>query len=243
MVPIRTLVVDDEPLARRRVRNLLSGHDGFEVVGEASDGVAALAAITMKRPDLIFLDIQMPGLDGIGAAKAMPINARPLIVFVTAFDRFAVSAFDLDAADYLLKPYDADRFGATIDRVRRRLGSGVTDSPTPVDHLVATAAGQVRLLQVGGVERIDAAGNYAEVTMAGGTRHLVRQTLSAIAHDLPPTFVRVHRSTIIRVDRVASIEGTGHGDARIVLTDETIAPLSRRFRPTLLERLAALRSR
>ena len=239
---IRTLVVDDEPMARQRVRTLLSAHDGFEVVGEPADGIAALQAISTEQPGLVFLDVQMPGLDGLGVAGRLPVPP-PLIVFVTAFDRFAATAFTLDAADYLLKPYDRDRFAATVARVRRRLGCAADRAVVPIQHLVATSAGQVRLLPVSLVERIDAAGNYGEVTMAGGARHLVREPLSAILEQLPDPFVRVHRSTVIRADRVASIEGRGHGDATIVLMDGSVAPLSRRFRPGLAARLAAVGSR
>ena len=241
-LPIRTLVVDDEPLARQRVRMLLSAHDGFEVVGDAADGVAALQAISADQPDLVFLDVQMPGLDGLGVAGRLPVPP-PLIVFVTAFDRFAATAFTLDAADYLLKPYDSDRFAASVARVRRRLGRTADEFAAPIQHLVATSAGQVRLLPVSLVERIDAAGNYGEVTMMGGARHLVRETLSSILEQLPDSFVRVHRSAVIRIDRVVSIEGRGHGDATIVLMDGSVAPLSRRFRPGLAARLGAIRSR
>ena len=240
---IRTIIVDDEPLARRRVRSLLNAEPGFEIIGEAADGLEALKAIAERGPDLVFLDVQMPGLDGLGVASGITIDPAPLIVFVTAFDKFAASAFDLDAADYLLKPYDADRFGAAVSRVRRRLGTGPRAPAPPLDHLVATSAGQMRLLAVGLIERVEAAGNYADVTMAGGATHLVRQSLSAIAEQLPQHFVRVHRSTIIRLDRVVGVEGTGHGDALIALSDGTTAPLSRRYRSTLMDRIAAVRSR
>jgi two-component system, LytTR family, response regulator len=239
---IRVLVVDDEPLARSRIGRLLSDHDEFKMVGEAADGVSALDLIAAERPDLIFLDIQMPALDGLGVAGAMKVDPPPLIVFVTAFDRFAASAFDLDAVDYLLKPYDADRFAATLERVRRRLVIATSADPVPVEHLVAISMGEVRLLPVQMIERIEAAGNYAEVIMAGGDRPLVRQSLSAIEEQLPRNFLRVHRSTIIRVDRATSIASAGHGDAHILLSDGSTALVSRRYRAALAKRIA-LRSR
>lgn len=240
---IRTIIVDDEPPARQRIRKLLSAADGFNVVGEASDGVQALAMIASERPDLVFLDVQMPGMDGLSVAAQTNKNQAPLIVFVTAYDKFATSAFDLDAVDYLLKPYDADRFSATLSRVRRRLGLGPQIPVPAIEHLVATSAGQMRLLAVALIERIEAAGNYADVVMAGGVTHLVRQSLSNIADQLPAPFVRVQRSTIIRLDRIIGIKSKGHGDALILLADGTTAPLSRRFRARLMDRITDGRSR
>jgi two-component system, LytTR family, response regulator len=235
---IRVLVVDDEPLARSRIGRLLSDHDEFKMVGEAADGVSALDLIAAERPDLVFLDIQMPALDGLGVAGAMEVDPPPLIVFVTAFDRFAASAFDLDAVDYLLKPYDADRFAATLERVRRRLAIATSADPVPVEHLVAISMGEVRLLPVQMIERIEAAGNYAEVTMAGGDRPLVRQSLSAIEGQLPQNFLRIHRSTIIRLDRIMSVVSAGHGDARILLSNGSTALVSRRYRAALSQCIA-----
>ena len=238
--PVRVVIVDDEPLARRRMDRLVRGAEDFQVVGEAANGIDALRLFGELKPDVMFLDVQMPGVDGLGVASRLPVTDRPLLVFVTAFDQFAASAFDLDAVDFLLKPYDQDRFEATISRIRRRLGRPSAGKPFAIEHLLSIAFGRVRLLPVAAVERIDAAGNYVEVAMADGAAHLVRHTISALAAELPsPPFFQVNRSSIIRVDRVAEVVSKGRGDAEIVLADGTRTTLSRRYRaklPSLLVR-------
>jgi len=237
MSALSVAIVDDEPLARRRLRDLLADHPDMRLVGEAGDGRTALEMIALASPDLLFLDMQMPERHGLDVASALTGSARPLIVFVTAFDQFAAQAFELYAVDYLLKPFDDLRFAAMLDRVRRRLGRAAIAPTARLEHVVATAAGRVRLVPVDDIERAEAAGNYVNVVTARGS-YLVRQTLAGLAADLPQDrFVRVHRSALVRIDRVREIRAAGHGDAELELADGAIVPVSRRFRQSLERRL------
>jgi two-component system, LytTR family, response regulator len=240
---IRTLIVDDEPVARRRLLHLIAAHSDILVVGEAADGREALERVATLQPELVFLDVEMPGLGGIEAAQALGGPRAPSLVFATAHDRFAASAFTLDAVDYLLKPFDSERFAVAIGRVRRRLFRTAGPPAAPRDRLLALVRGEARLLRVDDILLITSAGNYAEVTLTGGARYLVRETLTALAVTLPPEFVRVSRSIIVRSDRVAAAASAGHGDALLTLIDGATVRLSRTYRSLATEQIAALRSR
>lgn len=233
MTTIRVSIVDDEPLARRRLKDLLADHHDMRLVGEAGDGNAALAMIRQAPADLLFLDMQMPERHGLEVASALQVNLAPLIVFVTAFDQFAAQAFELDAVDYLLKPFDDLRFAAMLDRVRRRLGVSTGTAKATLEHVVAISAGRIRLVPVDEIERAEAAGNYVNLVTARGN-HLVRQSLASLATDLPQgRFLRVHRSALIRVDCIREIRATSHGDAQLELANGDIVAVSRRFRRQL----------
>jgi two-component system LytT family response regulator len=242
---IRALVVDDEPVARRRVRRLLAGETDVAVVGECGDGRSAIDLIRKLTPDLVFLDVQMPEGDGFDVLRALP-DPIPAIVFVTAFDHYALSAFEVHALDYLLKPFDRARFARTVARAREhlarreerhrddRLVGLLNDLRAKAPHLtrfVVPAGGRIRLIEAGQVDWIEAADNYV-VLHAGGVTHIVRETMSRLEGELDPaTFVRIHRSTIVRLDRIAELRPSFHGDFVVVLFDGTQLTLSRTHRP------------
>jgi two-component system LytT family response regulator len=241
---IRTLIVDDEPVARRRIRRLLGSEQDFEVVGECSDGRAAIEAIRDERPHLVFLDVQMPEADGFTVIRAMG-ESMPAVVFVTAFDQYAVSAFEVHAVDYLLKPFNRKRFAEAVVRARQqiarvaeqrsdeRLLRLLKDLRTPRRYLtrfVVRCGGRLRLIDISQVDWIEAADNYV-VLHAGTTVYTVRETMSRLADELDPErFVRVHRSTIVQIDRIVELLPTFHGDFVIVLHDGTRLNMSRSYR-------------
>lgn len=239
----RALIADDEPVARALLRRMLARHPDARVVAEADDGDSAVRLAEEHRPDVLFLDIQMPGTDGLNVAGAIRDDGQtPAIVFVTAFDRFAAAAFTLDAADYLLKPFDEERFDATWARVRRRLGYHA-DGGCSRSTLAVTDRQMTRLLPVASIESIQAAGNYVEVTTTDGCRHLVREPLARLADELSEPFVRVSRTTILRSDRIIGLASLGRGDTCLTLADGTTATLTRRFRAEFARRSGLLRSR
>jgi two-component system, LytTR family, response regulator len=243
---VRALVVDDEAVARRRLRRLLAAEPGLEVVGECADGAGAVRAIANDRPDLVFLDVQMPELDGFEVVMSIAAPERLGIVFVTAFDRYALRAFEVHAIDYLLKPFSRERLRTALVRARDRLARRGRDSR--VDALLAERREQRRYparvaVRVGDrvlvvrwqdVDWIEAADNYVKLHV--GTReYLLRETLAALEHQLDPErFARIHRSSIVQVDRVAEIHPASHGDADVVLRTGATLVLTRNWRERVL---------
>ena len=268
---IRTLVVDDEPLARRRLSRLLQDEAGIEVVGVCANGRDAVRAIRDDAPDLVFLDVQMPELDGFGVLRELGAARLPAVVFVTAYDRYAIQAFEVHALDYLLKPYTPARLSAAVerasrqihrsgpdtdrlvellehlDRERRELASRINGNGgahAPAAPMAATPAHTGRLLVKEGermffvpVDRVDwleAEGNYVRLH-CGKDAHLVRGTLGGMEDQLDPrSFTRIHRSTIVNVDRVKEVRPWFAGDYVVKLQDGTELRLSRRYRDRLL---------
>jgi two-component system LytT family response regulator len=246
---IRVLIVDDEPPARSKVRRLIEGDPDIEVVGEAGGGEEALRRIRNQRPDLVFLDIQMPGMDGFTVLESLEKEALPDVVFVTAYDEHALKAFDVHAVDYLLKPYSADRFEVALARAKERLAGDGTGASAGVEALLAAVRPDTAWLDrirvdekdhsvfvaLEDVDWIEADGNY--VTLHAGTRrHLVRGSLAGLEARLDPRrFARIHRSWIVNVDRIREVHGWGHGDALLVLEDGTELRMSRRYRERLPE--------
>jgi two-component system LytT family response regulator len=231
----RALIVDDEPLARRGIRQLLGPYPDVQVVGECRDGREALHALTTHQPDLVFLDVQMPGLDGFGLIRVQGVERMPLTVFVTAHDDFAVQAFETQALDYLVKPLSERRFQATmkrvLDRLRARHGERVA---------VPTEAGEL-LLDANEIDWIEARDDYADVH-AGAQRYHIRVSLSALEHRLDPVrFVRIHRSAIVRLDHIRELTTGGPDGATVVrLRDGTELPVSRRRLSGLKQRFLPL---
>jgi two-component system, LytTR family, response regulator len=226
---LRVVIADDEPVARRRLRRLLAAIPDVEVVGEAGDGARTIAAVEATRPDVVLLDIQMPEGDGLSVGRRLS-GRRPLVVFVTAFDRFAVHAFDQQAVDYVLKPVSDVRLAAALDRARDRLGLLGGRARRWVERLAVRSEGQVHLVAVADIEWIEAAGNYA-VLHAGRASHILRDTLARLERDLDPeVFVRIHRSTIVRLDRVMRLDVAGRGDYRVRLSGGPTLALSRTYR-------------
>jgi two-component system LytT family response regulator len=248
-VSIRALLVDDEPIARRGIRQRLAREGDIEVIGECADGVAALAAIPELRPDLVFLDLQMPRLGGFEVIESIGVAHMPAVIFVTAFDQFALRAFDVHALDYILKPIDAERFAWALQRARQHL---LSSTPQLSQQLAAAllmldraklqrwsrrlairSAGRIVLIDVERIDRCEAAGNYVAVHV-GSKAHLLRETMASIAARLDPScFVRISRSAIVNLQRVSELHPLLNGDFEAVMADGTRVAGSRRFREAL----------
>jgi two-component system LytT family response regulator len=247
---ITVLIVDDEPLARDRLRTLLAAESGIEVIGECANGTEAVEFVGRRRPDLVFLDINMPGLNGFGviAALAEPL---PLVVFVTAYDEHAVKAFEARALDYLLKPFKPGRLHAAVERakeelarrqpeeVSRRILSLLADRPAPaarLSRITVRERQKVRFVRTETIDWIEASGNYS-ILHAGRENHVVRETLATFEQQLSADeFVRVSRSAIVRLDRIQHLEPAFNGEHVVVLADGSRLPMTRGLRD-LQERL------
>ena len=242
--PLRVLVVDDEAPARRKLLRLLDAMPDVDVVGEADAGDAAIERIHALAPDLVLLDIQMPGLDGFGVVATVGAREMPAVVFVTAYDEHALRAFEVRALDYLLKPVTAERLHEALDRVRARplgpsadaeraarlQGLGAAAAAPPLRHLLVHDERGARLLPVDDIELARAERNYVALHTPHG-RYRVRGTIGELAERLDPThFLRVNRSDVVRLDAIARMEPWSHGDYRIVLHDGTGLMWSRRYR-------------
>jgi len=232
---IRTLIVDDEPLARSNLIALLGQDPEIQIVGECSSGAEALAEIRRAKPDLIFLDIQMPECDGFDVIEQVGISLPPAIVFVTAYDQYAVKAFEAGALDYLLKPFDDNRFNLALARAKVRIALG-REHPKKPEILVIKGTGQVSLVRIVEIDWIEAADYYACLHV--GTRtHMLRRRMSDLERDLDQNmFCRIHRSTIVNLDRVRSLELNREGDYTVLLDSGIDLRLSRRYRKHLHSR-------
>ncbi|HEX6063924.1 MAG TPA: LytTR family DNA-binding domain-containing protein [Longimicrobiales bacterium] len=253
MPDIRTLVVDDEPAARRGLRALLQAQTGFEVVGEARHGREALELITQLRPELVFLDIQMPEMTGLEVVEALRGGDMPVVVFVTAYDEWAVRAFEVQALDYVLKPFEDERLQAVLRRVRAHfvkaqpgeflqkveaLLATARTAPSFLSRLLVRDAGSIHFIPLADVDWIEAADYYARVH-AGKTSQLVRYTLNDLEQQLDPQqFMRVHRSAIVRIARIKEIRIAHNQHHTLVLSTGTTVPLSRGKREQLEAALA-----
>ena len=246
MTRIRALIVDDESVARRRIRRLLSSDAEVTVIGECADGAGAVETIARERPDLVFLDIQMPERDGFEVVRALDPNTLPAIVFVTAFDRYALQAFEVHAIDYLLKPFTPERFRTALQRAKERLHSRSVDAslasfalalrerPQYLSRLSVRTGGRIVFVDLGTIDWIEAEDNY--VRLHAGTRsYLHRESLTALEKQLDPErFARIHRSAIVQTDRIAELHPATHGDMDIVLRTGKTLPLSRTYRDRVL---------
>jgi two-component system LytT family response regulator len=250
MEKIRALIVDDEPLARERIRTLLATERDIEVVGECGDGLSAIAAVESHLPDLVFLDVQMPELDGFGVLDALSDERMPVVIFVTAHDQYALRAFDVHALDYLLKPFDRERFGKAIERVREHLRHAKTgeldqrllallndikEERKTLDRLVIKSAGRVFFLKTDEISWIEAAGNYVRLHV-GRESHLLRETMNALEARLDGRqFLRIHRSTIVNIERIKELHPMFRGEYEVVLHDGARLTLGRAYRERLQE--------
>jgi len=226
------MVADDEPVARRGVRHLLSAFLDFELVGEARDGREVLAGLSALAPDVLFLDIRMPSIGGLEIARARPSDARPLIVFLTAYEQFALNAFDADVIDYLVKPVSDERFGETISRLRRRLRHDSVTSAEPV--ITVTTARSLVVLPLHAIDWIEAA-DYCARVWSAGHNYLVRESLDHLEHRIGKHgFVRAHRRALVRVNGVRAVRPTKVGGLVAVLACGVMIPVSRRRRATFI---------
>jgi two-component system, LytTR family, response regulator len=229
-VKLRALIVDDMPLSRSRVRRYLNDETDVEVVGECGSAEEALVEVERQRPDVLFLDVQMPGLNGVELVGRLAPERRPAIIFITAFDEFAVQAFAAEAVDYLLKPFDHDRLSQALAKVRVYLSRRQTTEVPYLDRIAVKSVGRIDYVNAGLIEWIETAGNYLSLH-CGKEAHLVRETMSQIETQLDPrVFLRIHRSTIVRIDTVQSVEPLFNGDRAVTLRDGTKLTLSRSYR-------------
>ena len=250
MKRLRVLVVDDEPLVRRGIAALLSEDPEIEVVGEARNGTEAVTQIRNNLPDLVFLDVQMPGLDGLGVLATLQPEERPAVVFVTAFDQYAVRAFDLHAVDYLLKPFDDARFRIALARARERLRSGSPETDhtalsallaelrgrTGPERLAVKEGGNIVLVPVDEIDWIEAADNYVRLHR-GKHYHLLRESLGRLEETLDQRrFARIHRSAMVNLSRIRALEPVPGGEYDVILTDGQRLTLSRGYRDRFQER-------
>lgn len=238
---IRVVIIDDEPLARLAVKVRLARRSGFELVGEFGDGDSAYAGIVALRPDLAFVDVEMPGKTGIEVLAALPPAQRPMAILLTAYDGFALQAFKLAALDYLLKPVDEERLDEALDRAQQAFpyrGPGRAAAPVAATRSFSVRVGtRTVLVPVSEVERIEADGDYATLH-ANGKTWLVRERLHNLAMQLDPRqFHRVHRSTIVRLDMIAELRALTNRDALLRLRDGSVLRASRTYMPTLAEAL------
>jgi two-component system, LytTR family, response regulator len=237
---IRTLIVDDEPLARDRLRSFLQTEPIVELVGECATGPDAINAIRSLAPDLVFLDMQMPGCDGLTVIAQLPEDRRPAIVFATAHEKFAVDAFDLAAVDYLLKPFDRERCQQALRRVQDHLSrsrgtpAAPTSSPSSkTDRIAVKSDGRLVFLQPEEIVWVEAADNYVMLHLSN-SRLMLRETMAAIETRLGSQhFARINRSAIVQLDRIREIQPAQHGDYTVVLLDGTRLSLSRSLRGRL----------
>ena len=245
---IRAMIVDDEPLARQRIRDLLAAAPDVKVVAECANGRDAIQAIEASVPDLLFLDIQMPQIDGFDVLATIGVGRVPVVVFITSYDQFALRAFEAQALDYLMKPFDDQRFETTLQRARARVGDRQgADVDRRLSALLEEVRGNRRYLQrlavpmsnrtvfirAQEIDWIGAERNYIRV-YSGGRGHLLRESLTHIEAELDPAmFCRIHRSTIVNIDRIQSVESTFGGEYVVVLHDRTKLTSGRSYRETL----------
>lgn len=245
---IRVLVVDDELLAREMIREMLAGDSGAEIIGECASGEEAAAAIEAHAPDLLFLDVQMPEANGFEVLETLKNGHTPHVIFVTAYDHYAVRAFEVHALDYLLKPFDRERFDAAWQRAKEHIlkeKNGRMDEriltlleelkagSKYLERLVIKSGGRVFFLEAGEIDWIEAEGNYVSVH-SGKKSHLLRETISSLEAQLDPKkFRRIHRSAIVQIDKIKELQLWLHGEYRIVLHSGAQLMLSRNYRENL----------
>jgi two-component system, LytTR family, response regulator len=244
--PIRAVIVDDEPLGRTVIREMLRGEAEIELVGEAANGHEALELLSQTQPELLFLDVQMPEVDGFDVLAAL--DALPLVIFVTAYDQYAVRAFEVHALDYLLKPFDRERFAKAVQRAKEQLKlaqhSAVNErilalleaqraKPPYLERLVIKHQGRVFFLKTAEIDWVEAEGNYVKLHVKQAA-YLLRETLSHLEAQLDPQrFARIHRSQLVNLDRIRELQPWSHGEYHVLLHNGTQLTLSRSCRDRL----------
>ena len=251
---IRALIVDDEPLARRRLRRMLAQHADVEIIGDAANGRDAISAIRERGPDLVFLDVQMPEMDGFAMLDALEAKEMPLVVFVTAYDQYALRAFEVYALDYLLKPFDRQRFNKALQRAKSRLQPEKSSEinqrtlalleelkaqTSHMERFIIKSGGRAFFLKIEEIDWIEAEGKYVRLHV-GKESYLLREAISSLEAQLDPKrFPRIHRSTIVNIDRIRELQPWFHNEYRVILRDGTQLMLSRSCRKKLGELLGS----
>ena len=245
---IRALIVDDEALARKRIRSLLANDPGIEVIEECSDGEKAVEAIRTLAPDLVFLDVQMPVMTGFDVIRSIGTEQMPVIIFVTAYDQYALKAFEVHAVDYLLKPFNRARFEKTVTHAKTlisRLQSGAFNGPLLTllgslqrkqemqERFMIKSAGRIVFLRAEDIDWMETVGNYVRFHV-GRDSHLMRETMNGMELKLDPQkFMRIHRSTIVNIDRVKELQPWAKGEYVVIMRDGARLSMSRRYRERL----------
>lgn len=248
----RVLIVDDEPLARQGLERLVNAHVGFEVARLCSNGRDAVSALKEQQFDLVLLDVEMPELDGFGVLVEVGVESMPPVVFVTAFDRYALRAFEAHALDYVLKPVDPERLAKSLQRARGMLPTGAPDrglgellaeidaGKTHPKQIAARSGGRTKLIPVDAIRWLKAAGNYVRIHV-DEEMTLHRETLAQLHNRLDPKlFIRVHRSHVVNLDHVRELRPVGHGDAQLIMANGTKLPVARGYRAGLVQALKPL---
>lgn len=249
---IKALIVDDELLARKFIRRMLKQDPDFEIAGESGNGKEAVEMIRAQKPDVVFLDVQMPEMDGFGVLEAVGLGQLPDIVFTTAYESYAIRAFELHALDYLLKPFDQQRFRDAIKHAKERVHSRqqedgrlqigallerINSKQAYLDRLIIRADGRITFLNTREIDWIVADDKYVHLHTGSGAR-MVRQTLTAMEAQLDPVkFVRVHRSTMVNVDRIKELQPLFNGEYSVLMDDKTKLTLSRKYKDKLFQLL------
>jgi two-component system LytT family response regulator len=252
MSKVRVLIVDDEPLAREGVRSMLDREPDIEILGECGDGRLAVLAIEKQLPDLIFLDVQMPELNGFDVLEALEIESMPVVIFVTAYDRYALKAFEVHALDYLLKPFDHERFSLALAQARKQIALHKTGKHSQqlltllrdlkadrkfLERFVIKNAGRIFFIKADEISWIEASGNYVRLHI-GTESHLLRETMSDLENKLNPNkFLRIHRSHIVNIEFIKEMQPWFQGEYVVILHDGTKLTLSRGYREKLNELL------
>lgn len=247
---ITTLIVDDEPLARERLKRFLRDEPEIEIIGECGDGESAVTSIKQQHPDLIFLDIQMPEKNGFEVIRSLGVKKLPIVIFVTAYDQYALQAFDVHALDYLLKPFNKERLHRAVSRAREQFAkknSGSIDEriislledlrpeKRYLERLVVKTSGRIFFLKAEEIDWIEAAGNYVKIH-SGRDAHMIRETMNGIEAKLDPDrFLRIHRSTVVNVDKIKELHPMFSGDYAVILRNGAELSLSRNYRDRFLE--------
>ncbi len=249
---VRAIIVDDEPPGRQKIREMLKNEPDVELVAECTNGPEAVDAIRAKSPNLVFLDIQMPGLDGFGMLEALGNNHVPVVIFVSTYDQYALQAFEVHALDYLLKPFDKQRFQHSLRQAKTQIEKekqgnfhqrllslleGLGAARKHANRLVVRSWGRVFFLKTDEIDWIEAAGNYVRLHVGTDT-HLFRETMRAIQKKLDPNqFIRIHRSTFVNIEKIKELQPWFHGEYVVILRDGTQLTMSRSYRNNLPELL------
>jgi two-component system LytT family response regulator len=255
MEPPSIIVVDDEPLARQRLVRLIAADPEVKLAGECADGVEAIDAVRSLKPDILFLDVEMPEVDGFGVVEALSREELPLVIFVTAYDQHAVRAFEVHALDYLLKPFDDERFYSSLRRARAVLARGgkgedaarlirmleaFRSEKSGIKRIMVRSNGHVTFVRTSDIDWMEAQGDYVSLH-SQGKRHLVRENIGDLeAQVRPQGFARIHRSTIVNISRVKELQPLFHGDYTVVLTDGTRLTMSRSYRERFFQYISSV---
>jgi len=249
---IRVCIIDDELIACRRIQRLLKDDAEIDIVKICNDGEEAVESIQQFHPDLIFLDVQMPGMDGFEVLTSLNPESMPHVIFVTAFDRYAIKAFEVHALDYLLKPFDRKRFEQAVERSKSQIQQSqersnnselvallkeMKNQSQHLERLVVKSQGRVFFLKTDEIDWIEAQGKHVSIHV-GKETHLVREAMNNLEIELDPKkFARIHKSTIVNIDRIKQLQPLVHGDFRVILRDSTVLTISRRYRQKIDELL------